>query len=171
LARTAIVIAVPEAEPAVGLLRRRHTLDGAQGMPPHVTLLIPFADTDDVPVDEVRAVIGDVEPFDFELTETRRFESADEAVVWLAPVPAEPFVALTEALVRAFPEYQPYGGEFADVVPHLTVAATRDRRVLDAIEREVAAALPIHAQARAISIVQEVDGRWLPHTTIPLADR
>jgi hypothetical protein len=50
----------------------------------------------------------------------------------------------------------------------LTVAVSRDARVLDEIEREVAAALPIAAKAETASIVQRLDGRWQPHTTIPL---
>ena len=32
--------------------------------------------------------------------------------------------SLTEAVTAAFPEYLPYGGAFAEVVPHLTVGMT-----------------------------------------------
>ena len=42
---TAVVIRVPEAEPAIGAHRREHTPSGAEGMPAHVTILVPFADS------------------------------------------------------------------------------------------------------------------------------
>ena len=168
MAETAIVVVVPEAEPAVGDLYRRHTRSGREGMPPHVTLLIPFADSESLPLDEVRAVLEDFDPFAFELAEPRRFEPASGPILWLAPEPAAPFVALTEALVEAFPEYRPYGGVFDDIVPHLTVAVTRDGGLLDGIERDLVAALPIAARADAATIVHRVDGRWQPHTTVAL---
>jgi 2'-5' RNA ligase superfamily protein len=42
-------------------------------------------------------------------------------VLYLAPRPDEPFRALTRAVCAAFPGYLPYGGAFADTIPHLTV--------------------------------------------------
>jgi hypothetical protein len=165
---TAIVVVVPEAESVVGDLYRTHTNSGREGMPPHVTLLIPFADSDSLPLDEVRAVLGRFEPFEFALTEPRRFEPRSGPILWLAPEPPAPFVALTETLLRAFPDYRPYDGAFDDVIPHLTVAVGRDTDALDRIEREVVPALPIAATARAATIVHRLDGRWVPHTVVPL---
>jgi 2'-5' RNA ligase len=166
VARTAVVVTVPEAEPAVGEAYWTHTRSGRDGLVPHVTLLIPFADSQSVPLAETRAVIGSFEPFDFELTEVRRFAARD-TVVWLAPEPADPFVAVMEALVRAFPQFPPYDGAFSGIVPHLTVAVGRDRALLDRIERGLVPSLPIPARADAAAIVQHLDGRWRTHTTIP----
>jgi hypothetical protein len=168
MAETAIVVVVPEAEPAVGGLYRRHTRSGREGMPPHVTLLIPFADSESLPLDEVRAVLRGFEPFEFRLVEPRRFEPPSGPILWLAPEPAAPFVALTEALVDAFPDFRPYDGAFDDIVPHLSVAVGRDARLLDEIERELAPALPITATADAATIVERVDRRWELHTSIAL---
>jgi len=166
---TAIVVLVPEAEQAVGSLYRTHTRAGREGMSPHVTLLIPFADSESLPLDEVRAVLGRFEQFDFQLTELRRFEPrSGPPILWLEPDPAASFVTLTEALVQAFPDYVPYGGAFAEIVPHLTVADARDERTPARIQRDVVPALPIAARADAVTIVQRVDGRWQPHTRIPL---
>jgi 2'-5' RNA ligase len=165
---TAIVVIVREADPAVGDLYRAHTNSGREGMPPHVTLLIPFADSESLPLARLRVELRPFEPFDFALTEARRFEPRSGPILWLAPEPAAPFVALTEALVQAFPDYRPYGGVFEDVVPHLTVATDRDAIVLDRIEGELAPALPIAARAEAATIVHRLDGRWQPHTTIQL---
>jgi 2'-5' RNA ligase len=167
VARTAIVVEVPEAEPVVGDHYRRHTSSGAEGMPPHITLLIPFVDSVSLPVDEVADIVRGFEPFEFRLTKPCRFGARD-VVLWLAPEPSAPFVAITGALVRAYPAYQPYEGAFDEVVPHLTVAVSRDPHLLDAIEPDVAAGLPFRARATAATIVHHVDGRWLRHSTLPL---
>ena len=44
MAETALVVLIPELEPLIGDWRRRYTGDGARDMPPHVTLIYPFAD-------------------------------------------------------------------------------------------------------------------------------
>lgn len=167
MARTAVVIEVPEAEPAVGAHYWQHTRSGREGLQPHVTLLIPFFDSEEVPLPELRRVLAAFQPFDFALTEPGRF-GAHDLVLWLTVRPAQPFVALTEALVAAFPAYPPYGGAFDDIVPHLTVAVGRGAAVLDAAEREVVGSLPIAARATAASVVQNVDGRWLLQASVPL---
>ena len=45
--RTALVIAVPEAEPVVGRLRSLYDEADTTGVPAHVTLLFPFGDFDE----------------------------------------------------------------------------------------------------------------------------
>jgi 2'-5' RNA ligase superfamily len=170
VAETAIVVIVPEAEPAVGRWQRQHTRAGADGMPPHVTLLIPFADSESLPLAEVGEVLGGFAPFAFALTEPRRFVGPDAAVLWLAPEPAALFVALTEALARRFPDYQPYGGVFDEIVPHLSVAVSADEGLLGRIERDIAPVLPIAATANNVSFVHRVGGRWALHSTLALRD-
>jgi 2'-5' RNA ligase len=167
VARTAVVVEVPEAEPAIGAHYWTQTRSGREGLGPHVTLLVPFFDSEQVPLPELRRVLGAFEPFEFALTAPRRFGTRD-IVLWLAPDPPAPFVAMTEALVAAFPAYPPYEDAFEDVVPHLTVAVGRDAAALDAIERDVAGALPVAARATAATVVQHVDGRWLPQAAVPL---
>src|SRR5262249_41914164 len=87
--RTALVIAVPEAEPVVGRLRSLYNDAAPTGIPAHVTLLFPFGDRDD----GLAELFARFEPFDFALTETRRWPD----VLWLTPEPAEPFIQLTTA--------------------------------------------------------------------------
>ncbi len=93
------------------------------------------------------------------LSQVRRFP----ATTYLAPEPAEPFVALTEALVRTFPEFPPFRGEHESIVPHLTVATG------NANEAEVAAAElqavvqsngPISGFCSSVSLLENSSGRW-----------
>jgi hypothetical protein len=39
-----------------------------------------------------------------------------EDVLWLAPEPSAPFLALTAAVHATFPHYPPFGGAFAEVI-------------------------------------------------------
>jgi 2'-5' RNA ligase len=164
VAATAIVVPVPEVEPVVERWRRLYTQDGAEGMPPHVTLLFPFVE-DDVLVAgqmrELRAILAAFRPFDFSLSSAAEFPASrgGAPVLYLAPKPEGPFRKLTLALVDAFPQHQPYGGQFTDVIPHLTVAATQGAP-FDEILRAVAPALPVEVTAREVHLMRYGDDGW-----------
>ena len=129
---------------------RRTTPSGDAGMEAHVTVLAPFRHASGLDGDTLARLdrlFAAHEAFAFELTSVERF---DDGTVYLAPVPAEAFAALTAAVVARFPEHQPYGG-FGTVVPHLTVG--RD------VECDVP--LPIRAEARTVVLVERgADLRW-----------
>jgi 2'-5' RNA ligase superfamily len=162
---TAIVVLVPEAEPAAGDWRREHMSDGARGMPAHVTVLYPFAPEPDL--DAVRALAARAEPFRFTLRAVREWP---DGVVYLEPDPAAPFIGLTRALVERFPDHQPYEGAFPvdEVVPHLTVVHTDDGAVRADAAASVAESLPIRCDANEIWLMHEVNGRWQRHTPFRL---
>lgn len=77
----------------------------------------------------------------------------------------------TSALVvQAFPERSPYGGQFPEVVPHLTVGDHGTVEQLHAAESAVRPHLPILGSAHAVSLmVQHAGGRWTRHNVCPLA--
>lgn len=82
--------------------------------------------------------------------------------LYLSPEPFEPFVALTSLLVRNFPEYAPYRGEFDAIVPHLTIARV-DERVQAAIEQKVLVGLPqdgVTCQCRDLALIENSSGGW-----------
>jgi 2'-5' RNA ligase len=154
VSETAVVVAVADAEPLVGRFRRRYTRDGPDGMPAHITLLYPFVDADrlgDGDVRRVADVLAAFEPLSVTFRETAFFRSPDDVVLWLRPEPSEPFVAMTEALVDAFPDYPPYGGIYDTIVPHLGIAHGDDE-LLGRIRAEVEPRLPLQTW---------VDEAWL----------
>ena len=51
--RSAIVVPVPDAEPAVGTWRARYDSSAAFGMPAHITVLYPFLPEDRLTQDVV----------------------------------------------------------------------------------------------------------------------
>jgi hypothetical protein len=86
-------------------------------------------------------------------------------LVYLAPSPPEPFLALTEALVERFPEHPPYGGEIDVIVPHLTVAIAGAPE----IEGQLRSGLPVDAIASEVLLMeQDVDGLWSVRERFPL---
>jgi 2'-5' RNA ligase len=172
MAATAIVVPVSEAEPATELWRRQYTRDGADGMPPHVTLLYPFVDDSLLVAGQVRTLrntLAEFQPFEFVLAEFAEFPaSATTArVLYLAPEPHDPFREMTHAISAPFPDYPPYGGRFATVVPHLTIAEDDDAPLAE-IRARVAKSLPIRAQAAEAQVMRLGADGWRTRSRILL---
>ena len=118
-------------------MRLRYDASARLGVPAHVTVLVPFMDPlaiDGKVLDAVCNALRSVSSFEFHFRQIGRFPET----AYLAPEPSVPFVSLTQALVRAFPEYPPYGGRHDGIVPHLTIAD-------GSAEHADAAALQVHA--------------------------
>jgi len=154
---TALIAAVPEAEPVVGHWRDRYDRSAAAGARAHVTVLFPFLDEDQIDA----AVVG-------ELTRTfaahRAFTAGFRRVarrpgmLCLPPEPAESFNRLTGDVVARRPDHPPYGGRYSDTVPHLTVALRQPDDVLDRVGDDLAGRLPFSSAVTSIDLVA-FDGR------------
>jgi len=141
------------------------------GIPPHVTLLYPFVRPDELDraLPLLAATLARHERFAFSLTEVRTFPRT----VWIAPDPAAPFAAVTAAIHAAFPDHPPYGGEFAEVIHHVTLVDGIDDDELPstlALARSrVEPLLPIHVvAAEAVVLAEQEDGRWIVSATLQL---
>jgi hypothetical protein len=151
-------------------MRRRYTGGGAVGMPPHVTLVYPFAgEVTDGILGRLVEVLGGFAAFELTLSETHRLEWNGDTVLSLRPDPSEPFVAMTEALVAEFPEYPPYEGVFDEIVPHLTAAQSAELDLLDRLEEQLAEGLPIHARVEAAGLFEPSPKGWRRRARLPLA--
>jgi 2'-5' RNA ligase len=114
-------------------------------LPPHVTVLVPCPG-ELAAIGEVLAPFG---AFDVTFPRLDRFPE----ILWLAPEPAEPFVAMTEAMVARFPDYPPYGGIHDRIVPHLTVAQAE----LDETAARVEPLLPLRGRVETVVLYERVD--------------
>jgi 2'-5' RNA ligase len=153
---SAVIVPVPDAAAAVDAWREL-TCEAKPsiGMPPHVTLLFPFAPITHAVVQEVSEFFSQATSFMLELRRLERFPGT----LYLVPEPAEPFALLTKALVRRFPAYPPYGDPSLQVIPHLTVAQGDDE-LLDRAEEEVTPALPIAAEIGEALLLEQDGLRW-----------
>jgi 2'-5' RNA ligase len=170
---TALLATVPAAEPLVGALRRRYDAAAGAGIPAHVTVLYPFLDVSRIDAGVIGALtglFGRQEPFEVEFACCGRFPD----VLFLAPEPAAPFVALTEAVAARWPEAPPYAGKFDDPHPHLTVAYDRtpvsfEPGTYDAVEAELRPGLPVSARVASVSLfVCDENERWHQRQVFPL---
>lgn len=156
--RTALIAAVPEAEPAVGSIRLAHDSSAACGVPAHITILFPFLPPDDVDEDALREIFTRFSAFDFVLDRVERFEDGH---MWLRPDPAWRFADLTAAVWQRWPACPPYEGAFDEVIPHVTVSET---------PLDIDIALPISCRAREILLIEEDEssGLWSTRSQFPL---
>ena len=155
-----MLVAVPEAEPHVAELRLAHDSSAPLGVPAHITILFPFAPADELDEDAVGELLAGHSAFDFQLASVEHF---DDGVTYLAPVPAEPFAALTRAVAERWPAYPPYEGTLETVIPHLTVGETM---------LELDPPLPIACRAHDVVLIEEEEpgGRWRQRRRFPLRD-
>ena len=171
MAETALIVRVPEAEPHVSHLRHQFDPSESLGVPAHITVLYPFMPPEEItPVvaNQVRAVALSCTAFGFQLSRVGLFPGA----LYLAPAPSKPFIALTVALVRQFPEYPPYGGQFRTVVPHLTVAQAGGWRESSAHSELLCALYPsggISSRCSEIVLIENSSCRWQQMDVFPLS--
>ncbi len=170
--QTALVVAVPEAEPVVSEHRRHLDTSASWGVPAHVTVLYPFVAPGAVTerlITDLSAAVATVGPFDVAFAATGWF---DQDVLWLAPEPAEPFRDLTTAVWAAFPDHPPYAGAHDGSTPHLTVAerSHADLATLRAVERAVQGCLPVSARIEEVLLIAgtAAPASWAVLRTLPL---
>ena len=156
---SALIVTIPEAEPVVAPHRELFDRAASWGVPAHVTVLFPFLPPGRLDA-TVRRKLVDIaaehDPFHVRFTAVGRFPG----LVYLAPEPSDPFVALTEACAERFPDFPPYGGVHDEIVPHLTVVET-DQVPVDAVVRQLEAGLPFSHRIRAIEVITPSEaGPW-----------
>lgn len=172
MAASALIVKVPEAEAVVSPLRARFDAASQLGVPAHITILFPFMDPGRVSpavLKRLQQVLAAVPSFSYSLTSAGSFETT----AYLAPSPPDPFISLTTAVVRCFPEFPPYGELHARTVPHLTVAHG-DANNASIAATELAARLrahpPIHATCDAVTMLENASGQWREMHTFRLLD-
>jgi 2'-5' RNA ligase len=165
--RSALIVAVPEAERLVHEWRLRY--DNARlGIPAHITLLFPFVpaeELDEKLFGELRGLFAAQPAISFSLT--RLVEFPDQTL-WLAPEPPEPFRRLTELIFERYPDYPPYEGIHDEVIPHLTVSSD-DAAPRDELDAGLTPHLPVDAEAHeAVLLEEQPDGHWRTRERFPL---
>jgi 2'-5' RNA ligase len=177
MAETALVVLFRQLDPLIGELRRRYTASGAEGLGAHATLIVPFFAFSTnprtlQPFVLAAETIAPFAPFELTFRETARFPASagEPSTLYLVPEPAEDLIVLTDALVRAFPDFPPYGGAFDELVPHVTVAQG-DEELLREIEQQVRPRLPAGARADRAWLVEHTPDGWRRRSAFPLLGR
>jgi 2'-5' RNA ligase len=165
--QSGLIVRVPEAEPAVRAWRDRLDPSASAGVPAHVTVLFPFLDESRID-NGVCAAIGEVigrhRPFEARFERCGRFPG----ILYLVPEPDVPFRRLTEAIADRWPETPPFGGQFDEVVPHLTIAQGQDDAVLAEAEAGLRSQLPVTARVSSVDLVVHDGTRWQQRASFTL---
>ena len=135
-------------------------------MPAHITALYPFLPEERLTgevVERLRELCAAAPVLDVQFRRTARFPD----VVYLDPEPAAGLRDLTAAIAERWPDAPPYGGAFDEVIPHLTVAHGAGDEVLDNIEADVLARLPITTRLVEARLYVFDGGRWRPRAALP----
>jgi hypothetical protein len=176
---TALLLPVPAAEPTVSRHRARLDEAARDGVPAHVTVLYPFlspADISEPLLASLGRLFAGFAAFEFTLDRVGWF---GEEVVWLGPRDPAPFSALTSAAFTAFPCCPPYGGQHAEVIPHLTIGHRGGPQALRAAAESVRPCLPIKATAAEVILMagprpgtlDTPPGQWRAIAAFPLGER
>lgn len=144
----------------VGGWRAMHDPSSRNGVPAHITLVVPWVPPEQIKqehLEELEQLLADRHPFDYVLDHVRWF---GDRVLWLAPSPAQPFQDMTHLLAEHF-ETPPWGGEFDEVVPHLTVGlADHADQALCEVAAEVGPRLPVSCRAQEVDVMCGDGVQW-----------
>jgi 2'-5' RNA ligase len=164
--RSALIVAVPEAEPLVHEWRLRYD-NAALGVPAHITVIFPFVPAEEIGQEllrELRELFAAQPAFSFTLARVARFPD----VAWLAPDPSDPFRWLTDLTWSRYPDYPPYEGIHDEVIPHLSVGRG-DTAFQDEVDAALSPHLPIAADAGEVTlIVEDESEHWTESERFPL---
>jgi 2'-5' RNA ligase len=166
--QTALVVVLDDIAALADPWRQRFNSSAAEGMPAHVTVLVPFLHVDRLDpaaIDELTALFARQERFRAAFDRVGRFPH----VLYLAPTPAQRFRDLTEAVVARWPEAPPYGGLHAELTPHLSVADGQRPEIFDEVEAAMEARLPVSATVSSVSLFVHDGTCWHRRNDFPLA--
>jgi 2'-5' RNA ligase len=170
---TAVVLVLSQFSPELTALHAEyHPAADARGIPLHITLLSPFvpprALTESV-IAMLRTFFAERAPLSFELARIDAFPDA----VYAAPEPAAELIDLINELALEFPETPPYGGAFAQPIPHATLAEPtegEEERTAETLRGAAASLLPVPCEVTYASLLEEHEPeRWTERERFSLA--
>ena len=168
---SALVVLVPESEVWVDPIRERYDRSAALGVPAHITVLYPFKPPHEITTTVISTLQGlfrRFATFSYALSKLQTFPD----VLYLAPEPSAPFVALTQAVADVFPQTPPYGGAFTEIIPHMTIAHHEGGEQLadlvDEIQTTIQSYAAIQANATAVTLLDNAQGLWQVRTRFGL---
>ena len=141
-------------------------------IPPHVTVLVPWVDDPgDSDLRRLEEAVSFVEPYELSFPTAGQFHNG---TAWLRPEPFDAVRSLLLSVFEAFPECPPYGGEFPDPHPHLTISsASQGGPAVVAEASEALAAAPAPAvRLTELGLWREgEDSVWRQFGAVPLGAR
>ncbi|WP_238332108.1 2'-5' RNA ligase family protein [Kribbella jejuensis] len=172
---TAILITVPELAAftdrwrSVSRSSARPQVPLTELIPPHVTVLVPWvAEPTEADLARLRAAVADVPAFELSFPSAGQFPNG---TAWLKPEPFDQVRGLLRKVFEAFPECPPYGGEFAEPHPHLTISSSAQGGPSVVAEANAALAATPAPTVRLTELGlwrEDAEGVWEQFGAVPL---
>lgn len=172
LLESSIDIHIPELEVLIAPWRSPTVEVAALGVPPHVTILWPWrnAPVTSEDITGIADVLKNIEPLTLVFDQLKVFPNG---TIYLAMQNAESVQSVTKEIVTAFPDCPPYRGEFADPVPHVTVAKAKNEeekiRFCTELSEILRPHMPMTIHVKEFVLMEQRENlRWEIRATIPL---
>jgi hypothetical protein len=163
--QSAIIVPLPALDDVIGEWRLQIAEPGLEA---HITLLYPFKPVESIDDDErgaLRQILGGMERRSVAFERISRFPG----VLFLDPNQQSYFSSVTDALVKRWPSWPPYGGAHDELIPHATVSLGRDETELDEIEQSLSPRLPVTVLAHEAWLITFDGDAWSTDMVVPLA--
>lgn len=149
--QSVLSISVPEANGVCHYVRSRYNGEVPPvGVPAHITLLSPWMPPgriDETVLAELATVFAGFPAFEFSLD----LGWFGHEVLLLVPNDPTPFIDMTKAIMRQWPEFKYYDGDYGDIEPHVTLAYGSESS-LSEVAAEIARQVPVRARAGSICL-------------------
>ncbi|MFE5617020.1 2'-5' RNA ligase family protein [Streptomyces sp. NPDC056470] len=119
-----------------------------------------------LPAAELADVLGSRRAFGLRFERCGRLPD----VLHLVPEPDTQLRQLTEAIAGHWPEAPPYGGRFADIVPHLTIAQGQEDAVMAEIEADLSGELPFTSRVSSVELIVHDGTTWRERASFALGE-
>ena len=140
--RSVLAISLPQADNILSCVRSRFGGEvPLAGVPAHITLLYPWmppALIDEKVLTELASLFVGFPIFDLSL----KLGWFGCEVLLLVPEDPAPFIRLTKAIIRRWPEFPYYSGDYDDIEPHVSLAYG-DEPSLSELAAEVSGQVPV----------------------------
>jgi 2'-5' RNA ligase len=141
----------------------------SDAIPPHVTLLSPWglSPASSEPIRQLLQITRNVAPFRLLFDSVGTFPAG---TVYLQPRRSPELQALFDTLTRAFPDFPPNGGAFAEWLPHMTVSRRGGETVANEVRAELITVGPLILEVAELSAWEFMSsGRWVKRVSADLA--
>ena len=166
--QTVLSVTLPQADEVLSYVLSRFEGElPLPGAPPHITLLFPWmppARIDEKVLAELAGLFDGFPSFDCSL---KLGWFGSEALL-LVPEDPDPFVRLTKAIIRRWPEFPYYGGDYESIEPHVSLAYG-DESSLSGLATEIAGHIPLRASVSSIDLSVGQPGHMITRAEFSLS--
>ncbi len=165
---TGLVIPFPLLETKIGAFRQQAIQPTTFNLMAHLTIIFPFMPLNQLTSaasSKLEMLFKETDPISYTIDGLGRFPE----VLYLKVADERPFIHLIRSIETAFPDYPSFGGQFQDIVPHITIAKNEN---IDQSEAEFRSKfpnlLPLSGICREVWLINNIESSYQMHTTYQL---